>query len=657
MDLLLTSVASDEHFVYGVTQDLEFVVLDTSVSSSVKVIGSIPVQGANDLFVHGDYVFVATNTGVQVIDVRAPETLRITVTLSAPSEVRAATAEGNRAYLALGTGGLQIVDIATLHRPQVLGVYNDGGYYSDLLVSDSMVYAVGDEWFYVLDTRNPESTAVLGAWDSHFFGCNAAFRYEQSVYVACFNALVEVNVEDPAAPRYADEYHPDGYWIADVTVDNGHAYLALEDAGLEVVSLNSASMQPVGRYTQIYARGVAVHNKVAFLAGGALYDSQFFSVAPLSVNPTYADGYFTDGDAEALAIVGEYAYVPQRRGLAVMKIGLAGRPFKVGQLDLPGTVSDMLFHNGLGYVVGDAGLQTISLSIPSKPTILGSWPTLTVFTKVAVDGKYAYVEVEGSGVWVFDVGREGAPELVNEIPVYDISDVAAQSGHLYVASKRGLHIVDVRDPKHHNFVGFYGQASSQPCLAVRGDYAYLVGQQLAVIDIREPSHPILQGELGDFLRANDIVLSGPYAYVATVKGIEVIDVHESSRPRFATSGIYFDQSVDALAVTWNAIYAASEDLHVWNRMPFDLRFMQSGQNDRKFREYEVVWTDLNKESLPQEVKCQVSGGYCDVTEADYATNTAMVRWTLPSVPGSYDLEVGVGDVHRYDIAYDTAIVD
>jgi hypothetical protein len=65
--------------------------------------------------------------------------------------------------------------------------------------------------------------------------------------------------------------------------------------------------------------------------------------------------------------------------------------------------------------------------------------------------------------------------------------------------------------------------------------------------------------------------------------------------------------------------------------------------------YAATWTDRSP-SAPERVRCVVSGGTCAVTRVDQDTHAAVVRWTLPSEEGGYELIVAVGNSESFESA-------
>jgi len=113
--------------------------------------------------------------------------------------------------------------------------------------------------------------------------------------------------------------------------------------------------------------------------------------------------------------------------------------------------------------------------------------------------------------------------------------VAVQGGYAYVAAETsGLIVLDIRDAANPQGVGGYDTSGYACGVAVAGNYAYLAAGYagLDVIDIRDPAKPLRVGGCDTSGWAYGVAVAGNYAYVAAYDaGLEVIDIRDPANPQ------------------------------------------------------------------------------------------------------------------------------
>jgi hypothetical protein len=319
------------------------------------------------------------------------------------------------------------------------------------------------------------------------------------------------------------------------------------------------------------------------------------------------------GGVDAVAVVGDYAYVGEGPSLTILDVSSPSTPVVVGRSNLI-PYDGPEGHYGVDYVtvagnyayVGSDGLRVIDVSDPANPIEVGYFGIGR--SDVAVQGDYAYVADEYYGLWVVDVSDPTNPTEVGYCNTPAV-DVVVDGDYAYVAGwSSGLRVVDVSNPAYPIEVGnTSGYAYS---VAVEGGYAYVVESffgSLDVIDVSDPSNPYgvsstytPEGALGvavvggyayvtleasdtsgwlgslrvfdvsnpaspsevDFYdttgSAYDVAVAGGYAYVANGGGLAVIDV---SDPASLSEAGFYHAPGDARQVAVAGHYAYVTDLY------------------------------------------------------------------------------------------------
>ena len=131
-------VAGDYAFVL----DYETAVLykiNIALPESPSVIGWCLVDFAGDIFVDGNYAYIATGgNGLQVVSITG--TLSVVGEVDTPGMAYGVAVVGDYAYVATSSSGIQVVDVSTPSSPLLVGACNTSGYADEVKVTDSNVF-------------------------------------------------------------------------------------------------------------------------------------------------------------------------------------------------------------------------------------------------------------------------------------------------------------------------------------------------------------------------------------------------------------------------------------------------------------------------------------------------------------------------------------
>jgi hypothetical protein len=272
---------------------------------------------ANAVAVQGNYVYVAGgSSGLRIVNVADPAHPAEVGALPTPASANAVAVAGNTAYVAADIAGLRIVDVADPAHPVEVG--------SDDILKDASGVAVAGSIAYVTDLEG---------------------------------GLRVLDVADPAHPVELGHYNPPGFATA-LAVAGNTAYVTASTAGLRVVSVADPA------------------------------------------HPAETGFFDTPGVAVGVAVSGDFAYVADIETLQVVSVADAAHPSALAAYDTPGQAMGVAVAGDLAYVAaGDAGLVILRLVTPSPPP--GG-----AFTLAAGGGLPAVASLPGSDRFlvVWDIG-------------------------------------------------------------------------------------------------------------------------------------------------------------------------------------------------------------------------------------------------------------
>ncbi len=187
-----------------VATDTGLLVLDMSDPNQIAELGSFSTASpARDVAVAGEFVYVVVDGGVlQVLDVANLSSITSLGTFNSPNSITAVEVFGSRVYLSEQTmtfsGGVRIVDASDPASINQLGFYGTAfPILGKTVVDGDTVYAASLGNVRVIDVTDPASIIELGT-----LGINEAFSIEVSdgvAYVGTFSGLQLVDVLDPSA--------------------------------------------------------------------------------------------------------------------------------------------------------------------------------------------------------------------------------------------------------------------------------------------------------------------------------------------------------------------------------------------------------------------------------------------------------------------------
>lgn len=279
--------------------------------------------------------------------------------------------EDGIAYVAAGTGGVQIYDISDPTAPVLLSTYGTLGSAQALgLGSDStLLYVADGGYFHTVDISDPGAPVRKGILTFPTFGAQDIATRGQYVYIA----------DTAVGLRIIDVYDPEEPVERSIFATAGQA--------TEIVAGNNS-------YVYIADAPVLVNN--AYTGGG-------FLVVDVSdpLNPTEATFYDTPGFAHDLALDDHYVYLAEGKipgdtsdftdGIYVYDITTPGTPPLVNFMSTHGDIYDLSVSGGIAYL-GRFELTAFDMQEPMTPTLLGSQRLPAMVSNAIV--------VSGDQIWI-----------------------------------------------------------------------------------------------------------------------------------------------------------------------------------------------------------------------------------------------------------------
>lgn len=465
-----------------------------------------------------------------------------------------------RAYVATGAG-LYILNISDPTRPLHVGKFVSAWRADGLDVAGSYVYLPQSYGgLIIIDASDPTRPSQVGAYSvtgGAIEGVDVIDRYAYAAVRGGVKGLFVLDLSDPTHPRKVG-HALDDRDIWDVQVVESYAYIVGSYAyaysdHLSILDVSDPTQpREIGVHElPFWSLDVELVDHLAYVAysiipgtGGGLI---IFDVSDPTQPRQLGEYRLGSGYVTGVRVSGTRAYL-FTDDVLILDVTDPTHPRRLGAVNTPGDARGAdLVGNTLYLADGSGGLQIIHVLDPNQPRVIGAYPTLAP-EGTLLFGEYMYL-VEGDAVHILDLTDPAHPQWVGTyrpiLPGLDrprIRDMAAVEGYLFLATDiEGLRVIDVSDPRWPQGVGQLAFGSGLFTVAVAGNHAYVGGPDGAwVVDITDPSRPQQVAELpldipgetppGAYRTAYRIRIRETTAYVLGFR-IWAIDISDPTQPR------------------------------------------------------------------------------------------------------------------------------
>lgn len=308
-------------------------------------------------------------------------------------------------------------------RPTRTGIHNTSGTsYSVALVGDRAFIADGEAGVQILDVSNPASAVHQGGFNTSGTAFNLQVEGNWA-YVADGDAgLAILDIRNASAPALVGTLNT-GRRVNAVQVSGNYAYLAtggsaITDGGLDIVDIrNPAAPVRIGRFTANdgAALGLHVTNEMAFLAksnaGLVILD------VSNPTDPALRGRLAGLGTARHVRVAGNLAYLAcGSAGLNIVDVANPSSPARLGSWT--GRNAQSVEVDGmLAYVTSlDLGLHVIAVSSPTRPALVLNYPTAGPARNLYLRGNSAFVAASQAGLESINLVQQMQPTLDFNLP-------------------------------------------------------------------------------------------------------------------------------------------------------------------------------------------------------------------------------------------------
>ena len=493
----------------------------------------------------GSYAYIGDGPYLDVLELSDSTNPQLVTNVLIGQTVSDIAVQSGVACLALGYGGFGLLDVSSPATPQ--GFTQIGGLVSarDVALQGNYAYVADyTTGLQVLDISNPTNVQRAGCCPAGAGAFGVAVSGNYAYLAADYYGIVVVNIQDPHHPQPIGGYTNSGFYFSGVVQQTnyvfGLAYRYDYYANLYYYSVhmlsttNPAAPQLVGFYEDVWSpSSLALHSGYLYVTSG--YALNIFDLN----NPfDWRLVFNTTEFGGPMAIQGDYAYFSHGY-LQTVDISSPTSPQLVGQSSRSDNGFRIAVQGGYACTAGASGLHVFDISQPVRPTRVGAFgqyldnsPPYPYGLKLA--GDYAFIANGGPGLQVVDISKTAAPESVGAWSTNSTAVALATSGPLALLGNNyspSLYIIGWTDVQSTQPLGTCALAAAPSAVVAQSNYAYIADSTLEVVDISNPQNPTVVGHLNANAPTGGLAVRGSLAYMTQGTNMLVIDVSNPASPQ------------------------------------------------------------------------------------------------------------------------------
>ncbi|MBN1755366.1 T9SS type A sorting domain-containing protein [bacterium] len=524
------SVSGVHAFVTTEAGANNFRAINVTDPASPSEVSSITI-GSNcyGLAVQGNYAYVAAGSQVVVVNISSPASLSITGSVAA-TDARDLVTYGNYAYVVDRAVGLRVLDISNPASPSwgatIAGVSNGNA----ITLYGMYVFVAGDTYVYVVDISSPASPTLENSCPVRDKGYDLDVQNKYVIVADGRMGLAYYEISDPTKIHPVSKGPLDG---------SGISATGVSVSGNKVCIVDSANLQTLnggGVFTGITS---FINND----EGGNLIDIAVIGDYAYGVSDDIGLVIFDISDPDTIYAIDT---IPMGAHVTVgienlgNKIYIAAGEDGVYAYDISNPESPSLswHRTGIGTIYdldvwGDyvflaiggssSGIRRISTANGSGDTY---YPCPSI-SSLDIDGGKVYAVSDAAGILSLDSGLN----LLDTLYMLHCWDVAVEAPFAYIAQySLGFSIVNISDPENLTLESHVPRWSNAFGVGVSSGYAFLATTRgIYIMDVADPGAPDSLVAFGDVALPENVVLDGSDLFFADYgTGINKIQIFEDN---------------------------------------------------------------------------------------------------------------------------------
>ncbi len=407
---------------------------------------------AHDVFIVDDYAFVSIVLFdvlyLQIFDVSDPDhPLKISHTEIGEgrspnwNDADGLYVSGEFVYITAGQDGLYIISIADVENPQLISTFDTPGSANHVCVRDNIAYVADmEEGLRIIDVSDPENPVELSDFEINEPAVYVEVK-DDYAYITEYEFCDDdgrgcvriVNISDPRNPFDVDILRIVGH---DLKIQGDRLY-----CGGDIVDIsNPENPEIIGSF--------AIMAQIFDIAGDLVYttcEARFLVINVEDPEDPVMLGNYRVWHPEDAAVDGEHIFVGIDGFLHAYNLSDPTRPRLTGSLEI--SSHNMAMGGDHLVVSGYSTVRVVDVSNPANLTLLGECSVHSSTLDIDATNQYAYVATREDGLLIVDITDPENPEVVSAYECGYAYSVKISGNYAFVGVREdGLNIVDISDP-------------------------------------------------------------------------------------------------------------------------------------------------------------------------------------------------------------------
>ncbi len=339
-----------------------------------------------------DLVFVATDTGLQVLSISSQGLLKVNAELKTVGPLTSVMVLGQFAYVGASNRQLLAIDVTDPTMPilssaltlsqQCESCISSAG---NVVGEEGRLYvSMGEDGLRIIDAQRPHQLAEIG-WLELPMNVNALAVIDHRV-LAVGNRL-----------------HNTGLYVIDVSNPSEPQELAF----IILPETDIADLAVAGQYAYVV---IGACNESGCHGTLHVFDMSD-PTAPNLVSSVAVPGYSSITATEEFVYAARQAcfYGDCSAEIGVIDLGNPNRPLRIASQTLTTAGRDLAVMENNVFVLGEEGMQIIDVSSPVEPRVIGTKQTVAA-SQMAISSGHVYIADLRAGLLILDVGQVSKPK-------------------------------------------------------------------------------------------------------------------------------------------------------------------------------------------------------------------------------------------------------
>ncbi|KPA12687.1 Peptidase C13, legumain, partial [Candidatus Magnetomorum sp. HK-1] len=394
---------------------------------------------------------------------------------------------GNTAYVldrCSYTRILKCIDISDLSNVKNLSAFELNGIVSGFSVIDSTAYiACGTIGIQIIDLADHTNPTSIGMVDTPDFALGVAIDNQITIIADRKSGLQIVNTRDfikSFQKQFASLPIPD--IVCNIAFSNGLSFIAGNDSGFYI--FNAAQNKLIDHInTQGYARDVLIYQNLAYVADYRYGLQVIDTKNPESSSIVYT--LETVSPVMSLKQIDSFLFLGTDAGLYICDLTVPEKPVIISSLSFFGGVGKMAVSGQKIFVINDYQ-KIIIIDIQNKwhPKIIDEVDLKMYMQDISISKSQIFLACVKDGFHIFDTSLN---RHIGTLSNVEAKRLFIRENTAYIAEGvvEGLKVVDVSDPEYPVIVGSINLSDNIGCLLIHNNDAYFGGLNtgLQVFDI------------------------------------------------------------------------------------------------------------------------------------------------------------------------------